>query len=294
MPRLRIRHDTVYRYDQPVAFGQHRLLLRPRDSHAGRLIDASLTLSPQGETRWLYDALGNCVCLFAPQGTSTELHIASELVIDRYPAPMIPMAIEDPHSTFPIAYDQTDRAALAPFSSPMSGGEENAFLSWLRDHAAYPRESLVNYLQRLNHTIFQEFSYGERYAEGVQSPNDTVQLGTGSCRDFAWLMVEALRRLGFAARFVTGYLNSPMGNSGVRGAGATHAWCEVFLPDLGWLEFDPTNGLAESSDLIRVATALTPAEAAPVAGSLIGFPGGSTMEVTVQVDRLDTLEPVAA
>jgi YD repeat-containing protein len=293
MPRLRIRHETLYRYDQPVAFGQHRLLLRPRDSHAGRLIRSSLTVSPGGTTRWLYDALGNCVCLFTPEGQSDQLRISSELVIDRYPAPLTPLAIEDPHSTFPIAYDQNDRLALAPFTNPMSGDDDHAFLSWLRDHAAYPRESLLSYLQRLNQTIFRDFQYLERYAEGVQTPEETLRLGSGACRDFAWLMVEALRRLGFAARFVTGYLHCPRLDCTVRGAGATHAWCEVFLPNLGWLEFDPTNGLAESPDLIRVATTLTPAEAAPVAGSLIGTPGRSTLEVSVVVEQIDALEAAA-
>jgi transglutaminase-like putative cysteine protease len=293
MPRLKIRHETVYRYDNLVAFGTHRLLLRPRDSHAGRLVQASLVVSPQGEMRWLYDALGNCVCLFTPSGQSDELRISSQLIIDRYPAPLTPLSIEDPHSTFPIAYDQSDRAALAPFTNPMSGDEDEAFLSWLRDHAAYPRESLLSYLQRLNHTIFQEFQYAERYVEGVQSPDETVRYGGGACRDFAWLMVEALRRLGFAARFVTGYLYAPQ-LSAVRGAGATHAWCEVFLPHLGWLEFDPTNGLAESSDLIRVATTLTPVEAAPVSGTLIGVPGGSSLDVRVYVDLVEDVEAAAA
>jgi len=270
------------------------MLLRPRDSHAGRLVQASLVVSPQGAMRWLYDALGNCVCLFNPEGEADELRISSQLVIDRYPAPLTPLAIEDPHSTFPIAYDQNDRQALAPFANPMSGDEDDAFLSWLRDHAAYPRESLLSYLQRLNHTIFQDFQYAERYAEGVQTPDETVRLKSGACRDLAWLMVEALRRLGFAARFVTGYLYAPQVNPHVRGAGATHAWCEVFLPNLGWLEFDPTNGLAESSDLIRVATTLTPADAAPVSGNLIGVPGRSSLEVSVYVDRLDSAEAEAA
>ena len=282
MPRLRIRHETIYRYDNPVSFGAHRLLLRPRDSHAGRLIEASLTVSPRGDIRWLYDALGNCVCLFTPQGQSNELRISSQLIIDRYPAPLTPLAIEDPHSTFPIAYDHNDRLALAPFTNPMSGDEDHAFLNWLRDHAAYPRESLLSYLQRLNHTIYQEFRYTERYAEGVQTPDETLRLGTGACRDFAWLMVEALRRLGYASRFVTGYLYAPA-NAGVRGAGATHAWAQVFLPDLGWLEFDPTNGLAESEDLITVAVARTPEEAAPISGTVAGNLAGSSLTVDVDV-----------
>jgi transglutaminase-like putative cysteine protease len=95
-------------------------------------------------------------------------------------------------------------------------------------------------------------------------------------------MVEALRHLGYAARFATGYLYSP-GTAAVRGAGATHAWAQVFLPDVGWLEFDPTNGVAESSDLILIAVARTPAEAAPVSGTVRGQPGSSLLTVLVDV-----------
>jgi transglutaminase-like putative cysteine protease len=105
-------------------------------------------------------------------------------------------------------------------------------------------------------------------------------------------MVEGLRRLGYAALFATGYIHSP--GAQIRGAGATHAWCEVFLPDLGWLEFDPTNGLAESPDLIRVAATRTPAQALPVSGAIIGDPGAARLHVSVDVQLLDetALTPV--
>jgi transglutaminase-like putative cysteine protease len=105
-------------------------------------------------------------------------------------------------------------------------------------------------------------------------------------------MVEGMRRLGYAALFATGYIYSP-GLGGVRGAGATHAWCEVFLPDLGWVEFDPTNGLAESPDLIRVATTRTPSQALPVSGAIIGDPGAARLHVSVDVSLLDA-RPEAA
>jgi len=97
-------------------------------------------------------------------------------------------------------------------------------------------------------------------------------------------MIEALRRLGYAARYIMGYLYSAKTGPEVRGAGATHAWCEVFLPGLGWMEFDPTNGLAESADLIRVATVRTPDEAAPVTGRIAGRPGASNLFVSVSVE----------
>nr|WP_276608534.1 transglutaminase family protein [Caulobacter sp. SLTY] len=151
-------------------------------------------------------------------------------------------------------------------------------------------EPALDFLLRLNRTI-DGFGYRARYEEGVQSPAETLSAGSGTCRDFAWLMVEVLRRAGYAARFVTGYLHSPAAT--LRGAGATHAWCEVFLPDLGWTEFDPTNGLAESPDLIPVAVSRTPREASPVSGALIGDPGQSELIVNVTVSAADNLAAAA-
>lgn len=281
--RLTIRHETLYEYDQPVGFGPHRLLIRPRDGHASRLVDASLELSPPGETRWVYDAMGNCVCWYAPSGESNQLRIVSNLVIDRYPAPLAPIQADDPHSPMPVVYELADRLALAPFMTPVSEDPDGAVLAWLRGQMGAADEPVQDFLTRLNSAIHQNFAYASRYTEGVQTPGETLRLGAGACRDLAWLMVEGLRQLGFAAQFVTGYLYSPAIDSSVRGAGDTHAWCQVFLPQLGWLEFDPTNGLVESSDLIQVAATRSPAEAAPVAGNLIGAPGNSRLTVTVEV-----------
>jgi transglutaminase-like putative cysteine protease len=150
----------------------------------------------------------------------------------------------------------------------------------------------MDFLLRLNRVIHDNFEYLAREAEGVQTPAQTLRLSSGSCRDYAWLMVEALRHVGYAARFVTGYLYSPA-QAKVRGAGATHAWAQVFLPDLGWLEFDPTNGVAESPDLIPIAVARIPEEAAPISGVLLGRPGASKLTVAVDVRR-DDAEPAAA
>lgn len=282
MTCLTIRHETRYTYERPVGFGPWRLLVRPRDSHAIRLTDASLTFSPPGETRWAYDALGNSVCFFTPHGQATELLIASELTIRRYPAQLGAARPEDPLTLTPVVYDRADRLLLAPFMEPASEDPEAELLRWVRGVADQAGERALDFLLRLNAHIHDSFTYSARYEPGVQPPETTVKLGSGACRDFAWLMVEALRRLGFAARFVTGYLFSPA-NLEMRGAGATHAWCEVFLPDLGWIEFDPTNALAESSDLIPIAVARTPEEAAPISGGLVGDPGSSRMEVHVDV-----------
>lgn len=292
MARLSIRHETLYTYERPVSFAPHRLLVRPRDSHAIRVVDATLTVSPPGEVRWVYDALGNSVCSFTPNGESTSLSIVSDLTIERYPADLGALQIADPQTATPIVYAQADRTVLAPFIDPVTADADGDLLKWLRDRVGGPHEPALDFLLRLNRAIHLEFEYSARDHGAAQEPSHTVKVGSGTCRDFAWLMVEALRRLGYAARFVTGYLYSP-GHSEVRGAGATHAWCEVFLPELGWTEFDPTNALAESADLIPVAVARTPAEAAPISGAIFGDGGDSKLTVRVDVRAADGLSAAA-
>jgi YD repeat-containing protein len=294
MVRLNIRHETLYTYERPVRFATHRLLLRPRDSHATRVVDAHLTVSPPGDTRWLYDALGNSVCCFTPRGESRALSIVSDLTIERFPASLTRRDIADPQTVTPIVYNPSDRAVLAPFSEPVSEDADGRLLSWLRAQVGSPKEPALEFLLRLNRTIHDSFEYSARDEGAAQEPGHTVALQSGTCRDFAWLMVEALRRLGYAARFVTGYLYSrKQAASAVRGAGATHAWCEVFLPELGWTEFDPTNALAESPDLIPVAVTRTPTEAAPISGAIYGDGGHTDLKVHVDVRPAESL-PAAA
>lgn len=284
MTRMSIRHQTRYLYGRPVQFGVQRMLLRPRDSHAGRILSATLELYPAGRTSWTYDALGNCVCWYQPEGESNELEIVSNLTMDRFAAPPAALAVQDPNTAAPINYVMADRAVLAPFITPASETDPSV-QQWVREQIGPPDEPVLDFLTRLNMTIHQGFSYGQRTEEGVQSPAMTLRRGAGTCRDFAWLMIETLRILGYAARFVTGYLHSLHATHA--GAGSTHAWCEVFLPDMGWIEFDPTNGLVESSDLIRVATTRTPAEASPVMGKIIGDPHSCEMLVAVDVHMID-------
>ena len=276
MARLTILHETRYSYDQPVRFGQHRLMLRPRDSHAIRVIEARLAVSPPGRTRWVYDALGNCVCLFQPEAPGRSLSIISRLVIERFPAPLTP---DNPHTALPITYGAEDRLLLAPFMAPATDDDDAWFRAWMALQSEQAGEPALDRLMRMTAAIHARFDYRERHAEGVQSPAETLARDGGACRDLAWLMIETLRRQGYAARFVSGYING----ASRKGGGATHAWVEVFLPGLGWTEFDPTNGLTESADLIRVAVSRTPGEAAPVSGTLFGDPGPSELDVSVTV-----------
>ena len=294
MTRLSIRHETVYRYGQPVGFGPQRLMVRPRDSHADWLVNASLELSQPGDVRWMYDALGNCICWYHPRGQADELSIVSNLIIERFPAPLL--TLTDPHTAVPIIYGNADRAVLEPFIVPVTE-IDGMVQDWLQAHMSWSNEPALAYLTRLTQSIPREFQYGARDEVGTQIPSITISTGRGTCRDFAWLMIEVLRRLGYAARFVTGYLYSPHADRpgsgpGHVGAGSTHAWCEVFLPSLGWMEFDPTNGLVESPDLIRVASTRMPES--PISGSIIGDPQSCEMSVRVEVHMMTEPSPDVA
>lgn len=281
MSRLRITHETRYDYDAEVAFGDWRLMLRPTDSHALRVVSAELAFSPQGITRWVYDAFGNSICHLQPQGTARQLQIISTLVVDRFPHPLEDSMLQDPGTSLPILYNTSDLVALGPLIRPDSDDADGTLREWIRAQPPEPGMPALAMLKQLNQRIHGQLTYTVRHEEGVQDPGETLRRGTGACRDYAWLMIEVARRLGFAARYASGYVASAAPVTG--DGGSTHAWCEIFLPDLGWIEFDPTNALAESHDLIRIAATRTPAEASPVQGSIIGN-AGSSMFVSVRVE----------
>jgi YD repeat-containing protein len=257
--------------------------MRPLDTHATRLIEATLE-TPPGRTKWSYDAYGNSVCHLFPSAESNRLSVVNNLLVDRYPSPLARVDVDNPGSNVPIIYSQADRTILEPFIAAATDDRAPDYLEWVRAHAPTAAEPAVDFLRRLNSEIHQRFAYRVRNEHGIQSPSQTVALGSGTCRDFAWLMIETVRRLGLAARFATGYIHSP--GTTVRGSGATHAWCEVFLPDIGWTEFDPTNGLVESSSLIRVAATRTWSEASPMNGVIYGD-AVCTLSVAVDVDLVD-------
>jgi transglutaminase-like putative cysteine protease len=151
------------------------------------------------------------------------------------------------------------------------------------------RTGTIEMLVAMTHAIKEELTYIPRHERGIQSAGETLSLGSGTCRDFAVLMMEAARSLGLAARFVSGYIYSPLvGRSAYTGGGSTHAWARIYLPGAGWLEFDPTNGLIGSGDLIRVAITRDPRQALPLSGTYTGFPADHLgMNVEVSVTKTD-------
>ena len=295
MPVLTVRHVTTYRYRQLVAFGEHRMMLRPREGHDQRLIAATLTITPKPvELRWLHDVFGNSVAIARFEGRAKELRFDSLVRLDHRPVAELDFQIEDYARTFPFSYGRDEIPDLARSIERHYRDDEREVDRWARRFLRKDGATgTLAMLADMTHAIKRDLTYIPRHERGIQDPLRTLKLGSGTCRDFALLMMEAARSLGLAARFVSGYLYSP-GTEGEAhtGGGSTHAWVRVYLPGAGWVEFDPTNGIVGNRDLIRVAIARDPAHALPLHGTWFGFPSDS-LGMTVEVAVTSEAKPAA-
>ena len=287
MPLLAVRHVTTYRYRQAVAFGEHRLMLRPREGHDQRILEARLEITPPPvELRWLHDVFGNSVAFARFQGRASELCVDSYVRLDHEPSGADDLRLDPVGATWPFSYGAEEIADLSRTIERHFPDPEREVDRWARRFVRVNRPTdTLDMLSEMTHAVRREFTYIARESGGTQPPGRTLKIGSGTCRDFAVLMMEAVRSLGLAARFVSGYLYSPGrdGRSHV-GGGATHAWVRVYLPGAGWVEFDPTNGIVGNRDLIRVAVARQASQAVPLSGTWTGFPAdnlGMTVEVHV-------------
>ena len=287
MPLLTINHKTVYRYDRPVAFGEHRIILRPRDGHDLRVLSSNLDIVPQPmRLRWIHDVFGNSVAIATFDERADTLSFTSTVTVEHNPEEEFALTPDDPAYFYPFLYDDEEFPDLQQFVMPQYGDPHGELSAWARKFLdAEGPTPTFNILSGMTHRIREAFTYRRRYEQGTQHPLDTLQTGSGTCRDYALFMIEALRRLGIAARFVSGYLFIPGDRAhGYVGGGSTHAWVQVYLPSAGWIEFDPTNGIVGSRDLIRVAVARDPRQAIPLHGSYLGSPDAfAGMEVHINV-----------
>ena len=289
MKVLTVRHSTTYRYARPVGLGRHRLMLRPRDSHDLRLIGAELTLSPPGVVRWVHDVFGNSVALVDFAEPAAELAIVSTLSIERYALARPVFPIDPAAEPSPFVYSSDARADLGRLLNRHYPDPRGVVEEWARQFAPMRPSGTLNVLASMNKAIHETFAYEAREEEGTLSPIETVETRRGSCRDFALLFIEGARSLGFGARFVSGYLYDPAleGGGAVQGAGATHAWAEVYLPGAGWVEYDPTNGVIAGENLLRIAVTRDAGQAVPIAGTFAGEPAdylGMQVEVVVSAE----------
>jgi transglutaminase-like putative cysteine protease len=287
MTVLNVRHTTVYRYSRPVKLGDHRLMLRPRDSHDLRLIKTNLTFSPPASLRWIHDVFGNSVAIASFSEPAAELRIESSLVLETFAAERPPFQITPDALRYPFVYSADDRIDLGRLQERQYPDRDDRLGAWARGFVRSNPTDTSALLADLNNGVKAQISYQSRETEGTQTPVETLNRGWGSCRDLAVLLIEAARSLGFGARVVTGYLYRASADTDAPaaiGADTTHAWADIYVPGSGWIAYDPTNGTIGGHDLIRVAVTRDISQAVPISGSFVGTPGsylGMTVDVTV-------------
>jgi len=285
MPILSIRHVTTYHYNQPVPFGEHRMMLRPRDDDDQRVLESELEITPTPkQLAWTQDSFGNHVATAHFGDRACELRFVSSIRLDHAPADFRAIDIKDFARTYPFAYAAEDRHRLERFIQPLSPHPaiDRWSATFFREDGSADTHELLGDMTR---TIWRTFKHISRHEKGIQAPVWTLNLGSGSCRDLAVLMIAALRSRGIAARFVSGYVHLADDDDDDDVAGGnTHAWVQVYVPGPGWVDFDPSGGSVGNEKLIRVAVAHHPREAIPLQGTWFGTAADYlAMKVAVKV-----------
>ncbi|MFH1499213.1 MAG: transglutaminase family protein [Verrucomicrobiota bacterium] len=280
MKRIRIQHNTTYTFSEPVTLLPHSLMIRPRSGHDIRIDRASLVIQPRHRTLWQRDIYGNSVAVVHFEEPADRLDIRSDVIVQHFEEEPLNFLVDDKAVMFPFYSDLDERVEMIPYQMLCFPSDSAVMRDWLVQFWI-PGQTIQTYvlLDNINKTIANTIRYGMREEPGVQSPAETLRLGTSSCRDTATLFIEACRFFGLAARFVSGYLHCPQT---AIGHGSTHAWAEVYLPGAGWKGFDTTSGIVTGHDHIAVAVTRHPADAPPVAGSYSG-PASVTSGMHVEV-----------
>lgn len=276
------------------------MMFRPRDSHDQRLVSHTLHISPKPSViHWTQDVFGNCVTWARFSTRADTLTFDSTLVVDHTDTVPAPDLLHDHARFFPFGYNSDDMPDLLRSIERQMPDPGQIVARWAHTFLSQRGPTAtVDMLAQMTRAIRHRFTYRARHEPGIQDPRTTLRLETGTCRDFALLMMEAVRSLGLAARFVTGYLHVGIkahpGEAERQGGGNTHAWLQVYLPGPGWVDFDPTNGIVGSRGLVRVAAVRDPSGAVPLSGSWTGAAGDCLgMDVAVHVtEAVQVTEPV--
>ncbi|HTD44216.1 MAG TPA: transglutaminase family protein [Bryobacteraceae bacterium] len=285
MSLLTVRHVTVYRYSRPVGLGEHRMMFRPRESHDLRLLKTRLDITPApASLRWLHDVFDNSVAVATFDGSTSELRFDSTVTLEHVETTRLDYPLEEYSQDYPFHYSDDELPNLGPaLVHHYPSDDVRRWVGRFLDPSGIT--GTMSLLRSITLGIREDFVYTRRSEKGIQSPSETLATRRGSCRDFAVLMMEAVRSLGLAARFVSGYIFVPGREAGSTvGGGATHAWMQTYLPGTGWIDFDPTNSIVGNRNLIRVAVAWDPKQVLPLWGTFAG-PASSFlgMDVTVTV-----------
>ena len=286
MDRYVTYHRTEYEYSLPVNLGPHRLIVRPREGHELRLLSSQITTWPLANLAWSQDVFGNAVATATFTESTKSLVIESKTVLELGSVAWPVFQIAASASQYPFSYSADERADLGALLSPQYPDPMGRLSSWAASFVRGNPTDTLSLLKDINAGISGSASYQVREAEGIQSPTETLDLGKGTCRDFALLFAETVRTLGFGARLVSGYLFNP---TQLDVAGTTHAWADVFVPGAGWISFDPTNQKMGSFNLIPVAVARDLPQITPVAGIFSSSTGADSwprLSVDVRVNKV--------
>jgi len=279
-----ICHRTTYRYAKQVSLLPHRMMLCPRGQHDLRVLTTLLSCTPPAHLEWTQDVFGNLIATATFNGEVDTLTIDSRMVVEQSATAWPVFDIAPSAHQFPFAYAPDEVADLGALREPQYPHAAERVRNWVAKFGASEPTDTLTLLKAINTGILAEFAYRARDEEGTQPPDETIRSGSGSCRDFATLFIEAVRHLGFGARAVSGYLHETEADAlGLGGAHAsTHAWAEVYLPCAGWIAFDPTHDRMGGAGLIPVAVARTIEQIHPVQGRYTGAPG-DFLEMVIDV-----------
>lgn len=282
--KLKICHSTTYRYARPVVFQPHRLMLCPRGSHDVAVLASSLSCTPGAELDWTQDVFGNIVVTATFSAPATELVVTSNLTVEHSAVAWPVFQIAPQAHSFPFDYSPDDLVSLGALSVADDG--DPVVAAWVQTFSRGIPTDTLSLLKDINAAILGRVEYRIRDEAGTQTPQETLALASGSCRDIAALFIESVRHLGFGARAVSGYLFDPALRAG--DLGSTHAWAEVYLPGAGWIAFDPTHGRLGGASLVPVAVARSNRQIMPITGGYVGAPEDFiALDVVVDVTRQD-------
>jgi uncharacterized protein (DUF2126 family)/transglutaminase-like putative cysteine protease len=287
--KVAVHHESRYRYEHPVSLGPQTIRLRPAPHCRTPIASYSLEIKPTDSMcSWQFDPLANHVARVVFSNKTSEFSVTVDLVADMIPVNPFAFLLEAEAETVPFTYKSEVARNLEPFLSVEPAG---LYLREFVDSVGGPQPT-VAFLLGLNERIRNQVAYTTRLEHGVQSSEQTLSMGTGSCRDLSWLLIQVCRQLGIAARFVSGYLiqlaeDEPLAEGGGRKTDSAdlHAWAEVYLPGAGWIGMDPTSGLFTTEGHIPLACSSKPGDAAPIGGTV--EPAGVEFTYEVTVRRLD-------
>jgi len=287
--KVAVHHESRYRYEQPVSLGPQTIRLRPAPHCRTPILSYSLEIKPTDSIRsWQFDPLTNHVARVVFPSKTSEFSVTVDIVADLIPLNPFAFLLDPEAAMVPFTYKPEVARDLEPFLSVEPAGPQlSAFVERVRG----PQPTIA-FLLGVNERIRNQVAYTSRLEHGVQSCEQTLLMRTGSCRDSSWLLVQVCRQLGFAARFISGYLIQLGDDEGLtaedehKGDSAElHAWAEVYLPGAGWVGMDPTSGLLTTEGHIPLACGTTPGDAAPISGTV--EPAAVEFHYGMKICRLD-------